>query len=187
MHCPKCGQQQISEETRFCSRCGFLLTGVTQVISNEGIIPAPASTFFAADSPRRRGVKQGAFIFLLSFLIVPLAAMLTLALRLEEPFLPAVAAILLTVGGLLRVAYALMFESGNPGGRTLEENVLAASQGFISKKKQPGDLPAAQSIPVDAYAPPAAGTWRDTNDLAPTPGSVTDSTTKLLTKEEESQ
>ena len=186
MHCPKCGQQQISEETRFCSRCGFLLTGIAQVISNEGAIPSANSAFFAADSPRRRGVKQGAFVFLLSFLIVPLAAILALALRMEEPFLPALSAIILTVGGLLRIVYALMFESGNPGGKTLEENVFAASQGLISNKKQAGELPPAQSIPVNSYAPPASGNWRETNDLA-TSGSVTDSTTKLLTKEEERQ
>ena len=186
MHCPKCGQQQISEETRFCSRCGFLLTGIAQVISNEGAIPSANSAFFAADSPRRRGVKQGAFVFLLSFLIVPLAAILALALRMDEPFLPALSAIILTVGGLLRIVYALMFESGNPGGRTLEEDVFVASQGLITNKKGAAKLPAAQSIPVNTYAPPATGNWRDTNDLA-VPGSVTDSTTKLLTKEEEGQ
>jgi uncharacterized protein with PQ loop repeat len=43
-------------------------------------------------------------------------------------------------------------------------------------------LPPQQSIPASAYAPPRAGTWRDTNDLEPT--SVTESTTKLLEKED---
>ena len=46
-------------------------------------------------------------------------------------------------------------------------------------------LPGGQTIPASAYAPPRAGGWRDTNDLEPT--SVTESTTKLLEKEERPQ
>lgn len=179
MHCPKCGQQQVSDQTRFCSRCGFLLTGITQVVMNDGILPAQPTTFFAAGSPRRKGMMQGLFIFLLSFLIVPLAGVLTAMLNIE-PFLPAISAIILTVGGLLRVVYALMFESGIAGGRTLEQNVMAASQNVFAAKKEAGELPPAQSIPVSAYAPPpGTGRWRETNDLE-SPGSVTDTTTKLL-------
>ena len=184
MHCPRCGQKQISEETRFCSRCGFLLTGIAQVIENDGIVPQQNSTFFASGSPRRRGVMQGVFMFLLSFLIVPLAGILTAFLNIE-PFLPAISAIVLIMGGLLRIVYALMFESGIPGGKTLEEKVLSGTP-ILAGREKVGELPPAQSIPVSVYAPPpGAGNWRDTNDLAPTPGSVTDGTTKLLEKDED--
>jgi hypothetical protein len=44
-------------------------------------------------------------------------------------------------------------------------------------------LPGQQSIPASAYAPPKAGSWRNTNDLEQT--SVTESTTKLLEKDEQ--
>lgn len=183
MHCPKCGQQQVSDQTRFCSRCGFLLTGIAHVVSNDGILPVQSSPgYFAAGSPRRRGVMQGLFIFLLSFLVVPLSAILTVALHIE-PFLPAITAILFTVGGLLRIVYALMFESGAPNGVTLEQSVMAASQNLLSKKREAGELPPAQSIPTSFYAPPpGTGRWRETNELE-TPGSVTDSTTRLLHEE----
>ena len=30
MYCPNCGQQQVSEEMRFCSRCGLALSGLTE-------------------------------------------------------------------------------------------------------------------------------------------------------------
>lgn len=184
MHCPRCGQQQISQETRFCSRCGFLLTGIAQVIENDGIVPQQNSTFFASGSPRRRGVMQGVFFFLLTFLFVPLGGILTAFLNIP-PFLPAISAILFLVGGLLRIVYALMFESGVPGGKTLEEKVFSGTPILASKEKA-GELPPAQSIPVHIYAPPpGAGNWRDTNDLAPAPGSITDGTTKLLEKDEE--
>ena len=184
MHCPRCGQQQVSEETRFCSRCGFLLTGIAQVVSNDGIVPQQNNTFFAAGSPRRRGVMQGVFFFLLMFLFVPLTAILSSSLGIP-PFLPAISAILFFVGGMLRVVYALMFESGVSGGKTLEERVLSGTP-ILASKERVSELPPAQSIPVNIYAaPPGAGHWRDTNDLAATPGSVTDSTTKLLQKDED--
>ena len=102
-----------------------------------------------------------------------------------DPTLVAISAILFGVGGLLRVVYALMFESGEPGGKTLEEKILAGTP-ILAVKEKVGELPPAQSIPVNVYAPPTgAGNWRDTNDLAVTPGSVTDSTTKLLQKEDD--
>lgn len=183
MHCPICGQQQISDKTRFCSRCGFLLTGIAEVVANDGVVPAQKQSFFASGSPRRRGVMQGAFIFLLSFLIVPIMAMITVALNIE-PFAVAGSAILLTMGGLLRIVYALMFESGVAGGNTLEQNVMAASQQAMSGKREVSELSPGQSIPASVYAPPNAGQWRDTNDLA-TPGSVTDGTTKLLEREKD--
>lgn len=178
MHCPKCGQQQISNETRFCSRCGFLLTGVAEVVANDGIVPAAKGSAFATGSPRRRGVMQGAFIFLLSFLIVPLIAMITVALN-AEPFGVAIAAVMLTMGGLLRVVYALMFESGASANAA-----LPASPAQVSGATASQQLAGGQSIPASVYAPPT-GVWRDTNDLAATPGSVTDSTTKLLSKQDD--
>jgi hypothetical protein len=178
MHCPKCGQQQVSNETRFCSRCGFLLTGVAEVVANDGIVPASKGSAFAAGSPRRRGVMQGTFIFLLSFLVVPLIAMMTIAVN-AEPFAVAIAAVLLTVGGLLRIAYALMFESGASANMA-----LPASPNQISGANTSKELPGGQSIPVSVYSPPAGG-WRDTNDLSAMPGSVTDSTTKLLSKQDD--
>lgn len=181
MHCPKCGQQQISDQTRFCSRCGFLLTGVAQVVANDGMVPVSAPAKLANGSPRRKGVMQGTFVFLLSFLLVPLVAIICMAIMVgPEPV--AITAILLTVGGLLRIAYAMMFESGASSPHTFEQNVVMASQNMLAGKKEAGELPPAQSIPASAYAPPGTGRWRETNELE-TPGSVTDSTTKLLHEE----
>jgi hypothetical protein len=117
---------------------------------------------------------QGIFIFLLSFLIVPITAMISIALNIE-PFLVAIAAVLFVFGGLLRTAYALMFESGAPRG-PVNENLLPDVRNQAA-------LPPSQSTPASAYTSPA-GAWRDTNDLQRQPGSVTDSTTKLLHNDE---
>lgn len=181
MHCPICGQQQASDETRFCSRCGFLLTGVAEVVSNNGFIPMRAAKDLPATSPRKRGLKQGLFIFLLSFLVVPLLAIATIALNVDEPFAVAIAAVLLTVGGLLRMAYALMFESGVPTLKTGE--AIGQPPHLAGVQQIASALPPSRSTPASSYAAPSAGAWRDTNELQHQPGSVTDSTTKLLEKD----
>ena len=36
MYCPNCGQQQVSGEMRFCSRCGLALTGLAEWLASNG-------------------------------------------------------------------------------------------------------------------------------------------------------
>ena len=180
MYCPHCGQERTSSETSFCSRCGFLLTGVAELLANGGIVPG-AHPKLAGESPRKKGLKMGLFIFLLTFLAVPLVAILSRTIGIG-PTIVAITAILLSIGGLLRMLYAALFESPVPAGMdaaTLE----AARPAFINRAADAhAALPPEQSIPVSTYAPPA-GNWRDTKDLEP--GSVTENTTKLLEKEQD--
>ena len=178
MHCPKCGQQQTSEDTRFGSRCGFLLTGIAEVIANSGIVPGSA-TSDSKFSPRNHGIKQGIFVLRLGILVVPIVLVISIALSIG-PVPSLLTAFLFLMGAILRTAYALLFESNVPGESTLEEKLLAASQRNFKTQQAPNALPPQQSTPVSDYVSPAAGAWRDTNDLQRVPGSVTDSTTKLL-------
>lgn len=181
MHCPKCGQQQTTEETRFCSRCGFSLTGIAVVVANNGFLPSDiqaqkSSVFF----PVRRGVKQGAFLFLLSFLVVPLIAMISIALN-AEPYAVFASAIILGVGGILRAFYALMFEPKELPYHLIEGVSDSHSMNAASLRSA---LPGSSSVPAAAYAPPTTGKWLDTNDLNREPDSVTDTTTKLLVRDQ---
>ncbi|MBA2379686.1 MAG: hypothetical protein H0V76_08945 [Blastocatellia bacterium] len=179
MHCPKCGQQQATDDTRFCSRCGFLLTGIAQVVDNGGIVPGANTR--TGQSPMRRGVYKGLFIFLSAALIVPLIAMITVALN-AGPFAGFFALLLLTVGGILRMAYALMFESNIPGGVSLEEQTTDTMKRAFGKAPAHKELQES-TIPADSYTPPMAGKWLDTNELQKTPGSVTEKTTRLLERD----
>jgi len=180
MFCPHCGQEQISDATRFCSRCGFLLTGTAAVLMNNGEVPQIAVQP-TKNSPRNRGLKQGLFIFLLTFLLVPLIAIISKGLNIT-PFFIAIAAIILPVGGLLRAAYALMFES-SVGAEGSVNAGLAGGYNAMPGRTVHGALPPQQSTPASEYVSPPAGTWRgDTNELK-TPASVTEDTTKLLHKE----
>ena len=185
MFCPVCSQEQVSDEVRFCSRCGFLLTGVSQVIANGGVFPKMSKNNDPnAISPRKKGIKQGALLLFLSFIVVPLLAIITIAAE-AEPFLVVAAFILTFVAGILRMLYAFLFESKSP--TAMSENILPdAIQNILPGKKGQSALPPQQSVPAASYVPPAtgAGNWRETNDLMQKPPSVTDSTTKLLQKED---
>src|SRR5689334_21642871 len=39
MHCPSCGQKQVSNETKFCSRCGMPLGIVSDVLAHGFFLP----------------------------------------------------------------------------------------------------------------------------------------------------
>jgi predicted nucleic acid-binding Zn ribbon protein len=179
MHCPTCGQKQISEQTRFCSRCGFLLTDVAEVVANKGISPYKTpSKLKKKDSPRKRGIKQGAMLMLVgTLLVVPIIAILIAWLGVE-PFAVPIAAIISFMGGLLRIIYAFMFESPevDEPAHGIVPNTLASSPAQKA-------LPQEQSIPASAYNPPKPSQWIETNELAQPP-SVTEGTTKLLEKDE---
>ncbi len=181
MFCPKCSQERVSTETSFCSRCGYLLTGTADLLQLGGLLPRNLPETVFQPSPRSRGIKKGVFISLLTFLIVPLLTILVIALQVRPPIAPLIiiiTSILLVVGGLLRVAYAWLFESPVPHGQIIEDENM-----YIRPAKM--QLPPQHTVPASSYTAPAAGDWRDTNDLEPR--SVTEGTTKLIEKERISQ
>lgn len=179
VYCPRCGQEQISAEIRFCSRCGFLMNGLVEIVLNGGVPQEITNHGERPKSPRRKGLKQGGGWFLLGILVVPILAILHDMFRFDDK-LVALAAVIFFLGGIVRMIFAL-FESGNPAEKTLEENVYQKAQTLLGRKPAANALPPQQSIPVDSYAPPRAANWRDTNDLEP--ASVTDRTTKFLQKD----
>ena len=180
VYCPRCGQEQISPEVRFCSRCGFVMNGLQEIVLNGGIPQQSAPNAPKPATPRRKGLKQGGGWFLLGVVVVPILLILHELFRIPEE-IAGLAAVLFFLGGIVRMVFALVFESGNPAEKTLEENVYQTAQKILGKNKSAGALPPQQSIPVGDYAPPRSANWRDTNDLEPS--SVTDKTTKLLHKE----
>lgn len=178
MFCPICGQQQVSEETKFCSRCGFLLTAVWNLVSNNGL---PNQSFAAPESgaisPRKEGLRRGGKLTMLGLIIVPLLIIITELFDFHPAFVISVA-ILTFWGGILRMVYARLFESAYPNEIDVEQKTLSFVKKITGKKTSA--LPP-QSISVSSYAPPTANNWRDTNDLPQS--SVIDNTTKLLEKD----
>ena len=181
MHCPRCGQQQVSPETKFCSRCGFSLGLVADLIAHNGFLPQLADlqndkTIFT----RRNGVMFSVFWFMFfALLLTPLFAIA------GGDEIVALSAVIGVFGGLMLLVAALVFLKKAPkAGHYAPGELTSQNVNALHGARQTA-LPPQQSIPVSAYSPPGAGTWKapDTGELAP--HSVTEGTTKLLQKDEQ--
>lgn len=184
MFCPRCSHERIDHNVSFCSRCGFLLTGIDAVIANEGVIPSQnlQMTGSVKESPRMRGVKQGVMILLVGMLlVVPLIGIISAALDIS-PAIFAIAAFLSFWGGILRMLFAWMFQEGAPKNLNDRANFYQPQNTF-NPANQFQALPPQQSQPINNYSPPV-GSWRETNEFV-SPPSVTEETTKFLNKDEQ--
>lgn len=183
MFCPTCGQHQVAENSRFCSRCGFLLTGINEVIGNNGLLPNQASQIElkSEESPRKKGVKKGAWIMLVGMLLVVPLTLIFHLLTNTDPFLTLIAGVISFFGGILRIIYALMFQDSVPV-KTLPNDYSQIGNPQFLSAHQAKSLPPQQTIPVNDYVAPQAGSWRDTNDFV-NRANDGETTTKLIQKD----
>src|SRR5687767_9461733 len=115
MYCPQCGQEQASSEMRFCSRCGFPLTGVAELLLSGGTSPANGVRTAGTElSPRQLGTRQGIMMMFSTLLIVPIVSLISVFIVGGENLLIPLAALLTFVGGLLRIIYSKLYESDLP-------------------------------------------------------------------------
>jgi len=175
MICPKCSQAQVSEEVRFCPRCGEALKSQGEGAAGGGL------------TPRQRGVRQGVVLMLLSVVLIPahvlLAALFPAEDRLVEsspsdtPFEKISQAVLVTLFllGLARVLYARLFERA--AGR-LEEGGDEGRVGELKGSAEGRALPP-QGTPAEGF-----GAWRvNTDELAAQPRRGAERTTRSLGRE----
>jgi hypothetical protein len=175
MHCPGCGQQQISNETKFCSRCGLPLSIVSEVLVHGGYLPQLAAINNKSTIWTRKNGVAFSVLWCLFFLLI--MAPLWGIMNIDE--LAAASAVIGIFGGLMWLITSLMFLKKVPN-LSFQQN-LPHPQPELYAQPQYNALPHAQSIPASNFAPPRAGNWRDTNDLQP---SVSESATKLLNEDE---
>lgn len=183
MHCPQCGQQQVSGELRFCSRCGFPLGGVSELMATGGNLPTiEVPMGQRKHSPRYEGIRQGVTLFFIGAVVVPLLAILNSfqvnGSSMLDILVP-ISAVLFFVGGFMRILYAAIFEEGTPPQFTSHQNVglpymPPAVPSQMNASARGTALPPAQSIPVS--------NWRQRPNTAEMvhPPSVTENTTRLL-------
>jgi hypothetical protein len=184
MFCPHCGQKQLSNEVRFCSNCGFHLNVVSDLLMTGGRLAYREQTpvIIRQLSPRQKGIRQGAMMMLSSLVIVPIVIFLgVVILNLDGVLIP-LAGSLCVMGGLLRMLYALFFESDYQPG------VPVATPAYMPPPMPPNylgapsarnsALPPQQSVPAQSFRPPRY----DTGELPQRPPSITDHTTQLLEK-----
>ena len=182
MYCPQCGQLQATSEVRFCSRCGFPLGVIAEVLAQGGVMATRgAESRERKISPRQKGVRQGTMLMLSTMLVVPFIVFVILLFHIHAliPLIP-LSAVVCAVGGLLRIVYALMFEEAVPA---TEPDALSHAAPFAP-------APLDTHMRGAAALPPAQGTpvtdWQRRPETAEIiqPPSVTENTTRLLDSKE---
>ena len=183
MYCPNCGQQQVSDEMRFCSRCGLALSGLVQWLASGGLpgrgglpgqggLPtnrADESTASAL-SPRRKAIRRAAKLMFFSAASFPVFLIWSFAI--DEP-VPLILPFGVFFVGLVMMVYTLLFRD-----KTAPVNYQAPQTSALGSTSPRGALPPPATIPM-----PMPGRQRvRTNELAQPP-SVTENTTKLLDNE----
>lgn len=149
------------------------------LLSNGGVLPQYLTPIEGEQkiSPRKKGVRQGALIFLIGVLLVPAFGVLYGWTDINLfGFFTALAAVLCFIGGPLRMLFAALFEEGAP----TRQYVVPSSYAPLPIPPPP---PARVSALPSATVNPA-NQWRPRPQTAEIfqPPSVTDHTTRLLDK-----
>lgn len=184
MHCPKCGQQQVSDEMRFCSRCGFALGIVTELLSTGGTLPERETQSLAAKfSGRKRGKRLGFLLMLTAMLLAIIAGIIQDSLGKDPLNAPGLAgklvlflpAIIIGVAGFVRFLYAWLLETNIESGTSPALARGAPMKSALNVAQDYVALPPSHSVPVRSFGAKRG----DTTEIMNVP-SVTENTTKLL-------
>lgn len=180
MFCPQCGQQQVSDAARFCSRCGFQLAAVSGLLATNGA--APELAFEAVpvpESPKRKGARLGGKLMLSGMFLLPALGLLSEMVGSPEELI--IVGAIVFLAGLFRLLYALLFEDG-PYRSQLQRQPVYTQPAQFAHPREAAALPPQQAQPARGYAPPRP----DTAEIAYRP-SVTEGTTRLLERERDEQ
>lgn len=172
MYCPNCGQQQISDEMRFCSRCGLALSGLMEWLAG-GRAPAKVVTEekqVATVSPRRKGMRRAAKILFFAGVLFPIFLAISIAIGDGGPML---IPFFVFFVGLVFMLYARLFSA-----KTAPIPHQVAQTSVLDPTTARGALPPAVNIPMPGFGRQQVRT----NELAQPP-SVTENTTRLLDNE----
>lgn len=175
MYCPRCSQQQPTEEVRFCTRCGMALEGVARLLEGGG----EAAGVEDGEPPRRltkrqREMREAVVAIIAGVLLTVIAAVLT-AYK-EDFFILIPVTAVVFVGGLCRLIYVALVEEDVPAAGDAKSIAAARARRTAALEAGRADaLPPARGFAVGEYARPRA----NTSEMS-APVSVTEGTTRLL-------
>jgi hypothetical protein len=180
MFCPKCGQQQISDEMRFCSRCGFALAFVSELITHDGLPAAGGESCAVAPASRRREQMRKGLLLLVGGIIGSLIFLfLTNVAGMQEGFakLCITLSLLVALVGMVRLVITVTraIASAVMGRHALDAASVLPS--MMNGQVSGAGLP-----------PPRVQEWQESRARTAEmvqPPSVTDRTTRLLKEDEE--
>src|SRR5262245_34493764 len=107
MYCPNCGQQQISEEMKFCSRCGLALSGLAEWLAG-GALPVRRQEVVKNEalSPRRKGIRRAAKLMFVSGVLLPIFIAIGIAVEEGGPMIIPVGVFFIA---LVMMLWAILF------------------------------------------------------------------------------
>jgi hypothetical protein len=183
MFCPRCSQEQISEETKFCSRCGLPLGLVSEILINDGFSAFPNET--NTKKKKKWLTRKNGLLFSL-FWFIFFAMMLTPIFggAVGDDAGALVFAVIGIMGGIIFAIASFAFLKKVPKNNEASNQKLPNYQTQNLYTAQQTALPPHQTQPVQNYVSPA-NSWKapDTGEMVQ-PGSVTEVTTRLLRKDE---
>jgi hypothetical protein len=168
MYCPNCGQQQISDEMRFCSRCGLAFTGLAEWLAGGGV-QRVEQTEVPEPSPRRKNMRRAAKMMFFSGVLFPIFFVISLVVDEAGPM---VIPFIVFFVSLVWMLYARLFSSNTP-----LVDYQAPQTTALGSMSARGSLPPATTTSIPVGRPQVR-----TNELAQPP-SVTENTTKFLDNE----
>ena len=184
MYCPRCGQEKVSGDLRFCSRCGLPLGLVTEFVANGGTLPQLAE--LNSNKKKLLTRKNGLKFSLIWFIVFVLLLLPILGILGAPEELLGMLAVFGTMSSLLCLISSFLFLENEPKWAK-NENILQAANIQPQNNFQNGQansaLPPQQTQAAQDYVSPA-NNWRapNTGELVQ-PGTVTEGTTKLLKEE----
>ncbi len=178
MYCPKCSQQQVSDETSFCSRCGFPLGSVRELVVSNGV--SAENEVGASEvqlSQSERGMRKGGFIMLAGFALLLIVGLLTAINDVFAVIL--LIPVLCFIAGFARLFYGMFLEKRTSfsKGDASEPQTSAIPAQLDSNARNP-QLSPSGFIPIEDF-----NTQRMMAAKIVQLPSVTENTTKLLDEE----
>jgi hypothetical protein len=182
MYCPKCSQQQASEEIRFCPGCGFQLEAVKTLLADGQniVLMDEAEAQPRLTTARKRDILLGATIMLVASISIALLMISTVAgTPLQAVIIPllllwaALVSVLLLSGHAAREVSKLFSKDVSTSLPKAPSSLITQ----VSASVRHQALPPVKSAPVSG-----PGAWRSQTAELAHPSSITEHTTSSLNK-----
>ena len=168
MYCPKCAGEINSDKAKFCSKCGFTIRSVRNILIKNGSDADENSDF-------QKGLRLGVKLLLLAVILFPVFQILSGFFPPDDKliesspsstwfdFLGNAVLIALTLTGLTRIFYALVFERSTKSNTFENFSKLDISDDEIMREissRERNALPPSHSIPISDF-----GKWKKTGEI----------------------